>query len=58
MLISMLSDGAITLSDTSNIPVNDRQIILKTLLKLEETKKKRREEAKTQREANKRRRSF
>lgn len=44
LMIGILSKGAIGLSDTNNLPVNDRRILLTTLQKAEEAKAKRMEE--------------
>lgn len=46
LLISYLSKGAVSISDTSQLPINDRKILLNTLKQVEETKKKRYEEMK------------
>ena len=53
MLIGFLSQGAITLTETNDLPVNDRKILLNTLQKIDNEKSKRREEIKN-RKANKR----
>ena len=38
LTISILSKGAISINDTNNMPVSDRQRILKTLIDIEEKK--------------------
>ena len=52
ILITFLSQGGISLNDTRNLPINDRRIILNTLRKVSEDKKKQYEEAKEKRRAN------
>jgi hypothetical protein len=49
LLIAYLSKGAITITETSNMPINDRKILLNTLRQAEDAKKKRLEELKEQR---------
>ena len=44
LLIAYLSKGAVTLSETSDLPINDRKILLTTLRKAEEERKKKLEE--------------
>lgn len=48
LLISYLSKGAVTISETNNMPINDRKIILTTLRQAEEAKKKHMEELREQ----------
>lgn len=48
-MIAYLSKGAITITETSNMPINDRKILLNTLRQAEDAKKKRLEELKEQR---------
>lgn len=48
-MIAYLSKGAITITETSNMPINDRKILLNTLRQAEDAKKKRLEEIKEQR---------
>lgn len=38
LTIAILSKGSITINDTNNMPVSDRQRILKTLIDIEEKK--------------------
>jgi hypothetical protein len=52
ILITLLSQGGISLNDTRNLPINDRRIILNTLRKVSEDKKKKFEEAKERRKAS------
>lgn len=49
LLIASLSKGAITLSETSQLPINDRKILLNTLRQAKETEKKRIEEMREKR---------
>ena len=49
LLISYLSKGAISISDTNKLPINDRNVLLVTLKKIEEDKRKRMEELKNAR---------
>lgn len=44
LLIAYLSKGAITITETNNMPINDRKILLNTLRQAEEAKRKRLEE--------------
>lgn len=46
LLIAYLSKGAVTLSETNDLPINDRKILLNTLRQVEEEKKKRLQEIK------------
>ena len=46
LLIAYLSKGAVTLSETNDLPINDRKILLNTLRQVEEEKKKRVQEIK------------
>jgi len=46
LLIAYLSKGAVTLSETNDLPINDRKILLNTLRQVEEEKKKRIQEIK------------
>ena len=46
LLIAYLSKGAITITETNNMPINDRKTLLHTLQQAEEAKKKRMEEIK------------
>lgn len=52
LLIAYLSKGAVTLSETSDLPINDRKILLTTLRKAEEERKKKLEEIKEARKFN------
>lgn len=58
LLIGILSKGAVTLSETNDLPVNDRRILLTTLQKAEDEKKRRLEEIRENRAATKRSRRF
>ncbi len=49
LLISYLSKGAISITDTNKMPINDRNVLLTTLRKIEEDKRKRLEELKKSR---------
>ncbi len=53
LIIAYLSKGAITLTETNDMPINDRRILLATLQQAEEDKKKRLEELKQQRQIRK-----
>ncbi len=53
LIIAYLSKGAITLTETNDMPINDRRILLATLQQAEEDKKKRLEELKQQRQIKK-----
>lgn len=46
LLIAYLSKGAVTVTETNNMPINDRKILLNTLRQAEEAKRKRIEELK------------
>jgi hypothetical protein len=46
LLIAYLSKGAVTLSETNDLPINDRKILLNTLRQVEEEEKKRIQEIK------------
>lgn len=52
LLIAYLSKGAVTLSETSDLPINDRKILLTTLRKAEEERKKKLEEMKEAKKFN------
>lgn len=52
LLIAYLSKGAITISETNELPINDRKILLTTLRKTEEEKKKRLQEMREQQKMN------
>ena len=58
LLIGILSKGAVTLSETNDLPVNDRRILLTTLQKAEDEKKRRLEEIRENRAATRRSRRF
>lgn len=45
LLIAYLSKGAVTISDTNSMPINDRHVLLTTLKKIEDDKRKKLEEA-------------
>lgn len=49
LLIGMLSEGAVTLSETNDLPVNDRRILLTTLQKVKEERAERIKEMREQR---------
>lgn len=53
LIIAYLSKGAVTLTETNDMPINDRRILLATLQQAEEDKKKRLEELKQQRQIRK-----
>lgn len=53
LIIAYLSKGAVTLTETNDMPINDRRILLATLQQAEEDKKKRLEELKQQRQIKK-----
>lgn len=53
LLIAYLSKGAITVTETDDMPINDRKIILNTLRQTEEARKKKMEELREQRKMNK-----
>lgn len=57
LLIGILSKGAVTLSETNDLPVNDRRILLTTLQKAEDEKRQRIEDMKQQ-HANRRSKRF
>lgn len=46
LLIALLSKGAVTVSETDNMPIHDRKLLLNTLRQMEEEKKKKLEEIK------------
>ena len=58
LLIGILSKGAVTLSETNDLPVNDRRILLTTLQKAEDEKKRRLEEIRENRAATRRSKRF
>ena len=58
LLIGILSKGACTVDTTNDLPVNDRRILLTTLQKVEDEKKKRLEEMRETRNAKRRSRRF
>lgn len=41
LLISYLSEGAVTITETNEMPIHDRRVLLETLQQAEEAKKKR-----------------
>ena len=41
LLISYLSEGAITITETNEMPIHDRKVLLTTLQQADEAKKKR-----------------
>lgn len=49
LLIAYLSKGAITISETDTMPINDRKILLTTLRQAEEDRRKKIEEIKNSR---------
>ena len=49
LLIAYLSKGAITITETDNMPIHDRKLLLDTLRQAEEEKKKKLEELKKER---------
>jgi hypothetical protein len=49
LLIAYLSKGAITISETDTMPINDRKILLTTLRQAEEDRRKKIEEIKNTR---------
>ena len=49
LLIAYLSKGAITISETDTMPINDRKILLTTLRQAEEDRRKKIEEIKNNR---------
>lgn len=49
LLIAYLSEGAITITETDNMPIHDRKLLLDTLRQAEEEKKKKLEELKKER---------
>lgn len=53
LIIAYLSKGAVTLTETNDMPINDRRILLATLQQAEEDKKKRLEELKQQKQIKK-----
>lgn len=55
LLIGILSKGAVTLTETNDLPVNDRQILLNTLQKVEDEKKRRLEDMQRQRQSSSKR---
>ena len=52
LLIGILSKGAVTLTETNDLPVNDRQILLNTLQKVEDEKRRKLEDMQKQRQAS------
>lgn len=53
LLIAYLSKGAITITETDDMPINDRKILLNTLRQTEEARKKKIEELQEKRKMNK-----
>lgn len=53
LLIAYLSKGAITITETDDMPINDRKILLNTLRQAEESRKKKIEEMQERRKFNK-----
>lgn len=49
LLIAYLSNGAITITETDNMPIHDRKTLLATLQQAEEAKKKRLKEIEEER---------
>ena len=49
LLIAYLSEGAITVTETDNMPIHDRKLLLHTLRDIADEKKKKREELKQKR---------
>ena len=49
LLIAYLSNGAITITETDNMPIHDRKVLLATLQQAEEAKKKRLKEIEEER---------
>ena len=49
LLIAYLSNGAITITETDNMPIHDRKSLLATLQQAEEAKKKRLKEIEEER---------
>ena len=49
LLIAYLSKGAITITETDNMPIHDRKLLLDTLRQAKEEKKKKLEELKKER---------
>ena len=58
LLIGILSKGAVPLDTTNDLPVNDRRILLTTLQKVEDEKRKRYEDLKQQRNSRKKSKRF
>lgn len=55
LLIGILSKGAVTLTETNDLPVNDRRILLKTLQDVEDEKRHKLEEIQQQRQSKSKR---
>lgn len=53
LLITLLSKGGVTISETADMPIVDRKIILKTLQDIETKKAEKREQLKAERAAKK-----
>ena len=49
LLVAYLSNGAITITETDNMPIHDRKTLLATLQQAEEAKKKRLKEIEEER---------
>lgn len=58
LLIGMLSEGAVTLSDTQDLPVNDRRILLTTLQRVKEERAERIKELREQKKSSGRSKRF
>lgn len=58
LLIGMLSEGAVTLSDTQDLPVNDRRILLTTLQRVKEERAERIRELREQKKSSGRSKRF
>jgi predicted transposase YdaD len=56
LLISYFSKGAITISETDDMPIHDRKLLLNTLRQAEEERKKKLDELKQSRQYRKPRR--
>jgi predicted transposase YdaD len=56
LLIAYLSKGAITVTETNDMPIHDRKLLLNTLRQAEEEKKKKLEELKKTRAMRKHKR--
>lgn len=49
LLIAYISKGAITITETNDMPIHDRKILLQTLRQIEEDKKKKLDELREKR---------